>query len=363
MAKTALITGITGQDGSYLAELLLAKGYTVWGMIRRASSINTGRIDGIYRSPQRENTHRDARLRLVYGDLADGSVLNRHVKSIRPDEVYNLGAQTHVKVSFELPVYTGDVTGLGAVRLLEALRECGHESRFYQASSSELFGLASESPQNEQTPFHPRSPYACAKAYAFHLTRNYRESYGMFAVNGIQYNHESPRRGEAFVTRKITRAAAAIALGQQETVSLGNLNAERDWGYAGDYVKAMWLMMQAERPQDYVVATGETHSVRDFCCRAFARAGVPLTWHGEGVNEHGVDQAGRVRVSVDPEFFRPVESECLRGDASRIRRELGWAPEHTFDELVGMMVDADLAALSGGRRGAPSAGKRCSNAA
>ncbi|TWT33962.1 GDP-mannose 4,6-dehydratase [Posidoniimonas corsicana] len=341
MAKTALITGITGQDGSYLAELLLSKGYRVWGMIRRASSFNTGRIESIYQAPQADG----ARLRLVYGDLADGSVLNRHLKTIRPDEIYNLGAQTHVKVSFDLPEYTGDVTGLGAVRLLEAMRETDLDARFYEASSSELFGLASESPQTEQTPFHPRSPYACAKAYAFYITRNYRESYGMFAVNGIQYNHESPRRGETFVTRKITRAAAAIALGKQERVYLGNLNAERDWGYAGDYVKAMWLMMQADRPEDYVVATGQTHSVRDFCERAFYRIGRPLTWRGEGVEEHGVDATGRTLVAVDPNYFRPVESECLRGDATRIRDELGWRPEHTFEQLVHMMVDADLAAL------------------
>jgi GDPmannose 4,6-dehydratase len=338
--KRALITGITGQDGSYLAELLLEKGYEVWGIIRRSSSFNTGRIDHLYRDPHEA----DVRLRLIYGDLGDASSINQILKKVRPNEIYNLAAQSHVKVSFDIPEYTGDVTGLGAVRLLEAMREVGLNAKFYQASSSELYGKVVETPQTERTPFHPRSPYAAAKAYAFYITQNYRESYGMFAVNGILFNHESPRRGETFVTRKITRAAARIKLGLQNRLYLGNLDAKRDWGYAGDYVEAMWLMMQAEKPDDYVIATGETHSVREFCEVAFAHLGMPIKWQGKGVDEKGAGPDGRVLIEVDPNYFRPAEVDLLMGDASKARRDLGWSPRVTFAELARMMVDADLAA-------------------
>jgi len=336
--KRALITGITGQDGSYLAELLLAQGYEVFGVIRRSSSFNTGRIDHIYQDPHEQGV----RLRLVYGDLTDGSSLNRILKVVRPAEIYNLGAQSHVKVSFDIPEYTGDVTGLGTVRLLEAMRELDLDARFYQASSSELYGQVVETPQRETTPFHPRSPYAAAKAYSYYITRNYRESYGMFAVNGILFNHESPRRGETFVTRKITRAVANIVRGKQECVYLGNLEAKRDWGFAGDYVEAMWRMMQADKPDDYVIATGETHSVRDFCNRAFETVGLPLHWEGAGEQEQGLDAEGRALVRIDPRYFRPAEVDLLLGDAGKARRELGWQPKTTFLELVQMMVQADL---------------------
>jgi GDPmannose 4,6-dehydratase len=337
--KRALITGITGQDGSYLAELLLAKGYHVWGMVRRASLFNTQRIDHIYQDPHEE----DVRLRLCYGDLGDASSINTIIKNIEPDEIYNLGAQSHVKVSFEVPEYTGDVTGLGMLRILEAVRGNGMSSRIYQASSSELFGKAVEIPQSESTPFYPRSPYAAAKAYAFHITRNYRESYGMFAVNGILFNHESPRRGPTFVTRKITRAAAAIAAGKQDRLYLGNLDAKRDWGFAGDYVRAMWLMLQADEPNDFVIATGSTHSVREFCSLAFERAGVPINWRGTGLDEKGVNADGDIVVEIDPRYFRPAEVEHLIGDATNAREQLGWQPEVDFAGLVNMMVDADVA--------------------
>jgi GDPmannose 4,6-dehydratase len=336
--KTALITGITGQDGSYLAELLLEKGYDVWGVIRRSSSFNTGRIDHLYQDPHEA----DVRLRLIYGDLGDASSINQTLKKVRPDEIYNLGAQSHVKVSFDVPEYTGDVTGLGAVRILEAMRELGLSARFYQASSSELYGKVVETPQTERTPFHPRSPYAAAKAYAFYITQNYRESYGAFAVNGILFNHESPRRGETFVTRKITRAAARIKLGLQKRLYLGNLDAKRDWGYAGDYVEAMWLMLQADKPDDYVIATGETHSVREFCEVTFAHIGMPIRWQGKGEDERGLGPDGRVLIEVDPNYFRPAEVDLLLGDASKAERELGWKPRVTFEGLVKMMVDADL---------------------
>lgn len=336
--KTALITGITGQDGSYLAELLLEKGYDVWGIIRRSSSFNTGRIDHLYRDPHESEVH----LRLVYGDLSDASSINQILKKVRPDEIYNLGAQSHVKVSFDVPEYTGDVTGLGVTRLLEAVRELGLEAKFYQASSSELYGKVVETPQTEQTPFHPRSPYAAAKAYAFYITQNYRESYGMFAVNGILFNHESPRRGETFVTRKVTRAAARIKLGLQAKLYLGNLDAKRDWGFAGDYVEAMWLMLQAEKPDDYVIATGETHSVREFCEVTFNHIGLPIKWQGEGVNERGVGPDGRTIIEIDPRYFRPAEVDLLLGDASKARHELNWQPKVTFAGLAKMMVDADL---------------------
>lgn len=334
----ALITGVTGQDGSYLAEFLIEQGYEVWGMVRRSSSINTGRIDHIYRDPHEE----DVRLRLFYGDLGDASSIHTILERIRPDEIYNLGAQSHVKVSFEIPEYTSDVTALGTLRLLEGLREVNLKARFYQASSSELYGKAVETPQRETTPFYPRSPYAAAKAYAFYITRNYRESYGLFAVNGILFNHESPRRGETFVTRKISRAVAAIKHGRQDCLYLGNLDAKRDWGFAGDYVRAMWLMLQAEVPNDYVIATGETHSVREFCELAFSHAGMPLRWQGEGKEECGIGPEGKVLVRVDPRYFRPAEVDLLLGDAQNAKRDLGWKPTVNFVSLVRMMVDHDL---------------------
>jgi len=343
--KTALITGITGQDGSYLTELLLEKGYRVWGIIRRSSSFNTNRIDHLYQDPHEE----DVRLRLAYGDLSDGSSLNRILKITRPDEIYNLGAQSHVKVSFEVPEYTGDVTGLGAVRILEAMRELGLEAKFYQASSSELYGKVVETPQTEDTPFYPRSPYAAAKAYAYFITRNYRESYGVYAVNGILFNHESPRRGETFVTRKISRAAARIKLGLKQKVYLGNLDAQRDWGFAGDYVEAMWLMLQADTPDDFVIATGVVHSVRQFCEYCFAEVGLPIQWHGQGVNETGRGPDGRTLVEIDPKYFRPSEVDLLCGDASKARRELGWKPTVTVAELAKMMVAHDLERASSAR--------------
>jgi GDPmannose 4,6-dehydratase len=339
--KRALITGITGQDGAYLAEFLLSQGYEVYGVLRRASTFNTSRINHIYQDPHDP----DVRLHLVYGDLCDASSLNTILKTVRPQEIYNLAAQSHVKVSFEIPEYTGNVTALGAVRLLEGMRELGLEAKFYQASSSEMYGQVVESPQRESTPFYPRSPYAAAKAYAYYITRTYREAYGMFAVNGILFNHESPRRGETFVTRKITRAAARIVRGQQEQLYLGNLNAQRDWGFAGDYVEAMWKMLQAAHPDDYVIATGETHPVREFCELAFAAAGLSLTWRGQGVDEQGLGPDGRVLIRVDPRYFRPAEVDLLIGDASKARRELGWEPKTTFRELVQMMVRADLQAV------------------
>jgi GDPmannose 4,6-dehydratase len=319
--KRALITGITGQDGSYLAELLLEKGYEVFGIIRRSSSFNTDRIEHLYRDPHEEGV----RLRLVYGDLNDASSLNKLVRTIRPDEIYNLGAQSHVRVSFDIPEYTGEVTGLGTVRLLEAVRESGLTPRFYQASSSELFG-SSPAPQSETTPFHPRSPYAVAKLYSYWITVNYREAYGLFACNGILFNHESPRRNETFVSRKITRAAARIKLGMQDKLYLGNLDAKRDWGYAKDYVEAMWLMLQQDRPDDFVIATGECHTVRDFLDHAFGH--VDLDW--------------KRYVEIDPKYFRPAEVDELRGDMSKARRLLGWEPKVKFAELVRLMVDADL---------------------
>jgi GDPmannose 4,6-dehydratase len=331
--KTALITGITGQDGSFLAELLLAKGYHVHGIIRRSSSFNTDRIDHIYQDPHEAGR----RLILHYGDLNDASSLNRILRAVKPDEIYNLGAQSHVRVSFDVPEYTAEVTALGTVRLLEALRETGllDRTRFYQASSSELYGKVVETPQRETTPFYPRSPYACAKAYAFHITRNYRESYGLFACNGILFNHESERRGETFVTRKITRAAARIKHGLQDKLYLGNLDAKRDWGHAEDYVEAMWLMLQQDEPDDYVVATGETHSVREFLDECFGHLG--LDW-----NDY---------VEIDPRYFRPTEVDLLLGDATRARERLGWTPTVTFPGLVQRMLEHDLALLERERFG------------
>ena len=341
--RVALITGVTGQDGSYLAEFLLDRGYRVVGMSRRSSFRNTERIEGVLGHPSFE---------LVEGDLGDSSSIHRVVARTRPDEIYNLAAQSHVQVSFDTPEYTGDVTGIACIRLLEAIRNLAPQARFYQASSSELYGKVVESPQTESTPFYPRSPYAVAKAYAFYATVNYREAYGLFAVNGILFNHESPRRGEEFVTRKITRAVARIAQGEQQTLYLGNLDASRDWGFAGDYVEAMWCMLQADTARDYVVATGETHTVREFCELAFERVGMPLRWSGQGLTETGVDTDGTVRVAVDPQFFRPAEVEYLLGDPSLARRELQWQPKVSFEQLVQMMVDADVESerrLSAGR--------------
>lgn len=337
--KKALITGITGQDGSYLAELLLGKGYEVHGIIRRSSSFNTGRIDHIYQDPHETGV----RLFLHYGDLNDASSLNKVLRDVRPDEIYNLGAQSHVKVSFDVPEYTGEVDALGAVRILEGIRETGLETKFYQASSSELYGKVVETPQKETTPFYPRSPYACAKAYAYYITVNYRESYGMFACNGILFNHESPRRGETFVTRKITRAAARISLGLQRCLYLGNLDAKRDWGFAGDYVEAMWLMLQQPKPDDYVIATGETRSVREFAEKVFARLDMPLEWRGKGMEEKGIDtKTGKTVIEVDPKYFRPAEVDLLLGDSTKARKKLNWKPGTDLDGLVVMMVDSDL---------------------
>src|SRR4051812_16862465 len=313
-------------------------------MVRRSSSFNTGRIDHIYQDPHEE----DVRLQLVYGDLADGSSLDQLVKTIRPDEVYNLAAQSHVRVSFEIPEYTSEITGLGCIRLLEAIRETELKCRFFQASSSEMYGKAVETPQTERTPFYPRSPYACAKLFAFAATRNYRESYGIFAVNGIMFNHESPRRGETFVTRKITRAVARIATGQQECLYLGNLAPRRDWGFAADYVEAMWMMMQASAPDDYVIATGQTHSVREFCNLAFEIGGIPITWRGSGREEIGVDAAGQTRVRIDPRYFRPAEVDVMHGDARYAQQKLGWKPTVTFPELVRLMVEADTVLVRSG---------------
>jgi GDPmannose 4,6-dehydratase len=370
MSKTALITGITGQDGSYLAELLLSKGYRVHGLIRRSSTFNTDRIEHIYTDPHEPG----ARLFLHYGDLSDSGQLAHLVYNVMPDEVYHLAAQSHVRVSFDMPDYTGDVVGLGTTRLLEALRRSGLKARFYQASSSEMFGAAPP-PQSEETPFQPRSPYAAAKVYAFHMVRNYREAYGLFASNGILFNHESPRRGETFVTRKITRAVARIRLGLERCVYLGNLEAKRDWGYAPDYVEVMWRILQLDEPEDFVVATGECHSVREFCERAFLEAGMELRWQGSGTEEvgilasvenkptlfsclesteacsmeipfkHDLLKPGAVLVRIDPRYFRPTEVEVLRGDFSKAQKKLGWEPKVGFRELVSIMVKADMEEL------------------
>ncbi len=320
--KRALITGITGQDGSYLTELLLEKGYQVFGIVRRSSSFNTDRIDHLYQDPHEPDT----RLRMFYGDLNDSSSLNTILRQTEPDEIYNLGAQSHVRVSFDVPEYTAEVTGVGTVRILEAIRDTGIKPKFYQASSSELFGRVREVPQTETTPFYPRSPYACAKAYAYHITVNYRESYNLFACNGILFNHESERRGETFVSRKISRAATRIKLGLQKKLYMGNLDARRDWGYARDYVEAMWLMLQAEEPDDYVIATGENYSVKDFLSEAFSY--LDLDW--------------QEYVETDPRYYRPAEVDLLLGDASKARRVLGWEPKVSFKELVRLMVDHDL---------------------
>jgi GDPmannose 4,6-dehydratase len=340
--KKALITGITGQDGAYLTELLLEKGYEVHGIKRRASQLNTDRIDHLYQDPHEDNV----RLKLHYGDLVDSTNLIRIVQEVKPDEIYNLAAQSHVQVSFETPEYTADADALGTLRLLEAIRILGLEKtcRFYQASTSELYGLVQEVPQSETTPFYPRSPYGVAKLYAFWIVKNYRESYGMHASNGILFNHESPRRGETFVTRKITRAAARIKLGMQQCLHLGNLDAQRDWGHAKDYVEGMWRMLQQDTPDDFVLATGVTTSIRDFVTLAFEEVDITLSWRGEGVDEEGYcPETGNVLVKVDPRYFRPAEVELLIGDASKAKQELGWTATTPLIELCREMVQSDLA--------------------
>lgn len=339
--KKALITGITGQDGAYLAEFLLGKDYEVHGIKRRASSFNTERVDHLYQDPHEKHV----RFRMHYGDLTDTSNLVRIIQQIQPDEIYNLGAQSHVQVSFEVPEYTADTDGMGTLRILEAIRILGLEKkvRFYQASTSELFGKVQEIPQKETTPFYPRSPYACAKLYAYWITVNYRESYGMYACNGILFNHESPVRGETFVTRKVTRAVARIKLGLQDKLYMGNIDAKRDWGFAGDYVELMWLMLQQDKPDDYVMATGVTTTVRDFITMAFGEVGMEIEWKGSGVHEKGMDKAtGKVVMEIDPAYFRPAEVELLIGDPSKAMRELGWKPRVQLPELVRMMVESDL---------------------
>lgn len=346
MAKTALITGITGQDGSYLAEFLLEKGYQVHGILRRTSSFNTGRIEHLYFEEWVRDMKQQRLINLHYGDMTDSSSLLRIIQIVQPDEIYNLAAQSHVKVSFDVPEYTAETDAVGTLRLLEAVRILGMEKRvrIYQASTSELFGLVQEVPQKETTPFYPRSPYGVAKQYGFWITKNYRESYGMFCVNGILFNHESERRGETFVTRKITLAAARIARGYQERLYLGNLDALRDWGYAKDYVECMWLMLQHPTPEDFVIATGEMHSVREFVTKAFAEAGINIRWEGKGIDEKGIDVAtGKVLVEVDPKYFRPAEVEQLLGDPTKAKTLLGWNPTKTsFDELIKKMVRYDL---------------------
>ncbi|HBH61547.1 MAG TPA: GDP-mannose 4,6-dehydratase [Nitrospiraceae bacterium] len=343
--EKALITGITGQDGSYLAELLISKGYEVHGIIRRASSFNTKRIDHLYV----DRHTADAKLFLHYGDLSDSGQLTNIIYNIQPDEVYHLGAQSHVRVSFDIPEYTGDITALGTTRLLEAIRRSGAKARFYQASSSEMFG-SSAPPQNEKTFFHPRSPYAAAKVYSYWMTVNYREGYNMYACNGILFNHESPRRGETFVTRKITRALANIIAGKQKKLYLGNLEAKRDWGFAPEYVECQWLILQQERPDDYVIGTGESHSVREFVELAFKYAGVEIEWQGDGLNERGIVRSyksadlkkGDTVIAIDPQYFRPAEVDYLLADASKAREKLNWKPRVAFEELVKIMVDADM---------------------
>ncbi len=342
MKKKALITGITGQDGSYLAELLLEKGYEVHGMIRRASSFNRNRIDHLYKDPHGKHL----RLFLHYGDLTDSSNLNRMLEHVQPDEIYNLAAQSHVRVSFDVPEYTADVDAVGTLRLLDAIKETGLRCRFYQASTSELYGKAREVPQTETTPFYPRSPYGVAKLYAYWIVVNYREAYKLHASNGILFNHESPRRGENFVTRKITLGAAAIKAGKQECLYIGNLDAKRDWGYAPDYVRAMWLMLQQDRPEDFVIATGETHSVREFIEKAFAALGMPVEWKGNGIDETGINaKSGKIIIRIDPKYFRPTEVDLLLGDSTKAKRLLGWKPSVTFEELVELMVKADWEAV------------------
>lgn len=340
--KKALITGVTGQDGSYLAELLLAKGYEVHGIIRRSSSFNTKRIDHLYQDTHLPGT----KLFLHYGDLTDSSNLNRLMEKIVPNEIYNLGAQSHVQVSFEVPEYTAEVDGIGTLRILDAIRETKINARFYQASTSELYGQVVEVPQSETTPFYPRSPYGVAKLYAFWITKNYREAYGLHASNGILFNHESPRRGETFITRKITMAVARIIRGMQDCLYIGNVNALRDWGYAPDYVRMMHMMLQQNTPDDYVVATGEMHSVREFIEKSFAHAGITIAWRGQGVDEEGFNQAdGKVMIKIDPRYYRPTEVEQLLGNPAKAKAQLGWEPEVKFDQLVKIMTDGDIRLL------------------
>lgn len=343
--KIALITGITGQDGSYLTEFLLEKGYEVHGIIRRASTFNTKRIDHLFENPEIGNKT----LFLHHGDLTDSSNLNRIIEKVKPDEIYNLAAQSHVQVSFEVPEYTAETDGIGTLRILDAIKERGLKCKFYQASTSELFGgLPGTAPQNEKTPFYPKSPYGAAKLYSYWITVNYREAYGVFACNGILFNHESPRRGETFVTRKITRAVASIVAGRQEKVSLGNMDAKRDWGFAGDYVKAMWLILQHEKPEDFVIATNETHTVREFVELAFKEVGIEIEWKGTGVNEKGYDKnIGKLLVDVNPRYFRPAEVELLLGDPGKAEKELGWTRKVNFRNLVKMMVDSDMKEIAG----------------
>ncbi|QQS61162.1 MAG: GDP-mannose 4,6-dehydratase [Candidatus Moraniibacteriota bacterium] len=336
--KKAFITGITGQDGSYLAELLLEKGYEVHGMIRRASTFNTERIDHLYHDPHING----ASLFLHYGDLSDSSNISRLLTKIQPDEIYHLGAQSHVRVSFDIPEYTGDVVGLGTVRILDAIKDSGIKTRFYQASSSEMFGKVQEIPQKETTPFYPRSPYACAKVYAYWITKNYRESYGIFACNGILFNHESPRRGETFVTRKITRGLSRIKHGLDKKLYLGNIDSKRDWGYAKDYVEGMWRILQQDKPDDYVLATNETHTVREFIEETAKHLSIDLIWEGKGIKEKGRDKkTGKIIIEIDPKYFRPTEVDLLIGDYSRAKEKLGWEPKTKFHELVKIMTEAD----------------------
>ncbi len=336
--KKALITGITGQDGSYLAELLLEKGYEVHGIIRRASTFNTQRIDHLYQDPHVNNV----KLFLHYGDLSDSSNINRLLEKIQPDEIYHLGAMSQVRVSFDMPEYTGDVTGLGTTRILDGIKKSGIKTKFYQASSSEMFGRIKETPQKETTPFHPRSPYGCAKVYAYWITRNYRESYGIFACNGILFNHESERRGKTFVTRKITRGLARIKLGKEKKLYLGNLDAKRDWGYAKDYVEGMWLMLQQKQPDDYILATNETHSVREFVEKTAEYLDIDLVWKNKGLKEKGIDKkTNKTIIEIDRKYFRPAEVDVLQGDYTKAQEKLGWKPKVKFDELVKIMAKAD----------------------
>ena len=337
--KKALITGITGQDGSYLTELLLEKGYEVHGLIRRASTFNTSRIDHLYKDPH----DKGANLHLHYGDLSDASNVSRLLMKVKPDEIYNLGAQSHVRVSFDMPEYTSDIVALGSLRVLDAIRDIGLETRYYQASSSEMFGKVSgANPLTEETPFHPRSPYGCAKVYAYWITKNYRESYNMFASNGILFNHESERRGETFVTRKITRGLSRIKLGKDDTLYLGNLNAKRDWGHAKDFVHGMWLMLQHSEPDDFVLATGETHTVREFAEESARHLGYDLVWEGAGLKETGIDKkSGKTLIKIDERYFRPAEVDILLGDASKAKKILGWQPKITFSKLAEQMTKAD----------------------
>lgn len=336
--KKALITGITGQDGSYLAELLLEKGYEVHGIIRRASTFNTARIDHLYKDPHINGV----RLFLHYGDLSDSSNISRLIEKIKPDEIYNLGAQSHVRISFDVPEYTADIVGLGTLRLLDAIKDSGIKTKFYQASSSEMFGKAFEIPLKETSPFYPRSPYGCAKVFAYWITKNYRESYNLFACNGILFNHESERRGETFVTRKITRGLARIKLGIEQKLFLGNLDAKRDWGHAKDYVYGMWLMLQQDKPDDYLLATNETHTVREFAEKAAKHLGFDLVWKGKGVNEKGIDaKTGKTIIEIDPKYFRPAEVDVLLGDYSKAKKALGWEPKIKFEELAKLMAESD----------------------